>query len=167
MQIHLVAVKVCIIRFGGADVQAEGRVRQDFHAVALHRPLVQGGLAVEEDVVAVNHVPVDDIALTQINHIGIDVAQRDHALVVLYEHGLGARVFHAVAHVHHEAVAVVGRHDLGFCQVRSDLFGDAEFVDVDVGVGRNDGTGREVDALAHEVAAHAPRLGAKTGFQGL
>ena len=135
--------------------------------MALHRTLVQRGLAVEEHIVAVNHVAVHDIALAQVNHVGVDVAQRDHALVVLDEDRLGAGVADAVAHIHHEAVAVVGCDDFGFREVGGDFFGHAEFVDVDVGVGRDDGTGREVYALAHEVAAHAPRFRAETGFQGL
>ena len=129
-----------------------GPERGEVVALALHRPAVD-----------LEH----DVALAQVDHVGVDVAQRDHALVVLDEDRLGAGVAYAVADVHHEAVAVVGSDDLGLGEVGGDLLGHAELVDVDVGVGRDDGAGRKVDALAHEVTAHTARLGAEAGFQGL
>ena len=164
---RFITVKVSVIGLGRTDVQPEGRVGQHLDAVALHRPLVQRRLPIEEDVVAVNHMPVHDVALVQIDHVGVDVPQRDHPLLLLDEDRLGTRVFRAVADVHHQAVAVVGRHDFGLREVCRNLFRNAELVDVNVGVGRDDGAGGEIDSLAHQVATDAAGLGAQSGLERL
>ena len=167
MQIHFVSVKVRVIGLGRTDVQSEGRVGQHLDAVALHGALVQRRLPIEEDVVAVNHVAVNNVALVEVDHVGVDVPQRDHPLLLLDEDRLGTRVFRAVADVHHQAVAVVGRHDFGLREVCRNLFRNSELVDVNVGVGRDDGAGGEVDTLAHQVATHAAGLGAQTRLERL
>lgn len=164
---RFITVKIRIIGLGRTHVEPKGRVGQDLDSVALHGALVEGGLPIEEHVVAVNHVPVDDVALSKINHIWVDVAQGDHALLLLDVDGLGARVLDAVADVGHQAVSVVGRDNLGLSEVGGDLFGDAELVHVNIGVGRNDGPCGKVHPLAHEVAPYSPGLGAQAGLEGL
>ena len=108
-----------------------------------------------------------DIALVQINHIGIHVFQRHHALLLLQEHGLGTGILGAVADVRHEAVAIVRRHNLGLGEVARNLLGNTELIHVNVGVRRNHGTRREIHALAHEVAAHTTRLRTETRLERL
>jgi len=49
------------------------RAGQDLDAMASMRTLVQRGLPIEEDIVAVHHVAVHDIALVEIDEIGVHI----------------------------------------------------------------------------------------------
>ena len=167
VKVHLIAVKVSVIRLGGRNVQAERRTGQDLDTMALHRSLVERRLTVEEHVVTIDHVAVNYIALMEIDHIGVHVLERHHALLLLQEHGLGTGVLHTVLDIHHQAITVVGRDNLGLGEVRGNLLRDTQFIDINVGVGRNHRTGREVHTLTHEVTTHTTRLGTETGLQGL
>ncbi len=70
-----------------------------------------------------------------------------------------------ITHVLHETLAVVERDTFGKRQVRCDLRRHTELIERDVGVRRNDGAGREVHALTHEVATDTTLLGAHTGLE--
>ena len=167
VKVHLVTVKVGVIRLGGRDVQAECGSWQDLDAVALHRPLVERRLAIEEHVVSVNHVAVNHVALVEIDHVGVHILEGHHPLLFLEKHGLGTGVLHAVLDSSHEAVAVVGCHNLGLGEVRGNFLRDTQFIHIDVGIGGNHRAGGEVDTLAHEVTADTTGLGTETGLQGL
>lgn len=56
VHVHLVSIKVCVVRRCDRQVQPEGGVRQDSHAVSHHGHLVQGRLTVEEDQVSIDQV---------------------------------------------------------------------------------------------------------------
>jgi len=63
-----------------------------------------------------------------------------------------------VVDVLQQALAIVRGHDLGEGQVLCNLLGHTQLIQLNVGIGRDDGSGGEVDALSHQVAAHTPRL---------
>ena len=137
----------------------ERRVGQDAHAVAHHRHLVQGGLAVEQHQVAALHVALDAVAqLERALGVGQHVGEVDAAPVgaddVARASLAGRRVRAEVDQALH-ALAVEGRDRLWEREVERDRPGHAELVDADVGVAGDDGARGEVDALAHEVAADA------------
>jgi len=58
VHVHLVAVKVGIVRRGTAEIHPEGGVGHNLDAVAHDRHFVQRRLPVEHDDVAVLHVPL-------------------------------------------------------------------------------------------------------------
>jgi hypothetical protein len=62
VEVHFVAVKVGVVGFADALVEAEGAVGTDFYAVREDGESVEGGLTVEEDNVAISDVAVDDVA---------------------------------------------------------------------------------------------------------
>ena len=135
--------------------------------MALHRTLVKRGLTIEQDIVAVDHVAVNDIAFMEIDHVRVHILEGHHPLLLLEKHGLGTGVLHTVLDVHHQAIAVVRSHNLGLGQVRRNLFGNTQFVHVNVGIWGNDGAGGEVDTLSHQIAANTTGLGTETGLEGL
>ena len=65
VQVHLVAVKVGVVRRAHALVEAERAAGQHARAVAHDGHLVQRRLPVEEHDVAVHQVPLDDVAHRQ------------------------------------------------------------------------------------------------------
>ena len=135
--------------------------------MALHRTLVQRRLPIEQDIVAIDHVAVHDIALVEIDKFSIHILEGDRATCLLQEHCFGTRILHAVLDGRHQAIAVVRRDNLGLGKVGCNLLGNTQLVHIDVGIGCNDGTGGEVYTLAHEVTAHATRLSTQTRLQRL
>ena len=59
VQVHLVPVEVGVVGRGVAQVHAEGGPREDLHLVAHHTHLVEGGLTVEHNKVAVSDVTLN------------------------------------------------------------------------------------------------------------
>ncbi len=167
VHVHLITVKVGILRTRRRNVETKRRLRKHTHAVALHRSLVKRRLAVEEHNVAINEVTMDDVALTKLNVLGVDLAKIDRAIFLGEKDGLGTRMLvGAITNTLHEAFTILRSHTFGKREIRGDLRRNTEFIEVDVGIRRNDGTGREVDTLAHQIAANTALLGAHTGLEG-
>ena len=136
--------------------------------MAHHAHLVQRRLPIEHNVVAVDHVPLDNVAALQVQIARLGVkAQVDAVAVVAYD-VLGARVVggaatHQVVHV----VDVEGRDELGKGHVLRNGARHTHLVDGQVGVGRDDGARAEVDTLSHEVAADAALFALEARSYGL
>ena len=62
MHVHLVTIKVGVVRRRHAQVEAKRAVRHDAHAVTHDTHLVQARLAVEQHQVAVLHVALNLVA---------------------------------------------------------------------------------------------------------
>ena len=83
VHVHLVAIEIGVVRARDAQVEAERRVRQDAHAVAHHRHLVQRGLPVEEHDVAVLEVALNAEAVLEVA-VGVAADEAEvEALAVL------------------------------------------------------------------------------------
>lgn len=68
VHVHFIAVEVCVVGSGDAEVESEGGEGQDAHAVAHHTHFVQRGLPVEQhDVVR------DDVAFDHVAHVQVTV----------------------------------------------------------------------------------------------
>ena len=107
-----------------------------------HRCLVERRLTVEEDNVSVDQVAVNDVALAEVNGIGIHIPKAEGPLVTLEVDRLGAGMLvGSIADIRQQALAVVGTDNLGEGQVQSNLLGNTELVEVNVGVGRDDRAG--------------------------
>lgn len=120
---------------------------------------MQGGLTVEDHIVAVLEVALNGVANLQM----LVRAVRQHRQVdeftvkSLYELGAGvicSALNHEPAHVIH----VLGSDDLWNCHVHSDLLGYAKLVKHQVRVTCDNGTSREITSLAHKVASEAALL---------
>src|SRR2546428_13432536 len=60
MQVHLVTVKVRIVRRAYGRVESEGFVRKNPYSVSHYRHSVKAGLPVEEHNVAISEMSLDD-----------------------------------------------------------------------------------------------------------
>mmetsp|Transcript_10070 Transcript_10070/g.31758 ORF Transcript_10070/g.31758 Transcript_10070/m.31758 type:complete len:430 (+) Transcript_10070:3040-4329(+) len=159
VQVHLIAVEIRVVRRRHGQVEAEGGVAHHLHPVAHDGHLVQRRLPVEQHQVVVANVAlhhpalVDDLA-AQVAH----VPQVRHRAVGTHD-VVGARVLlRAATHQRVQLLVVPPRHALGEGQAACNADRHAHLVDAQVGVRRDDGAARKVDALAHQVAAHAPVL---------
>ncbi len=113
VHVHLVAVEVGVVGRADGQVEPEGRVGQDPHAVAHHGHPVQRGLPVEEHVVAVLEAPLHHHAGLQ-DPLDVLVAARRHPLERRLVLAHRAVVLHLpVLHQLHDLRHVVLRHDLG------------------------------------------------------
>jgi len=159
MQVHLIAVKIGIVRRGTRQIHAERRPGQHLDQMAHHAHLVQRRLPVEDNEVAVDHVPLDGVAALQVQVARLGVEAEVDAVAVVADDVLGARVVVGAAAdqlVH--AVDVEGGDELWEGHVLGDGARHADLVDGQVGVGCDDGARAKVDALAHQVAAHSALL---------
>ena len=65
MHVHLIAIKVCIVRCAHRQIQSEGRVRQNFDSVTHHRHSMQGRLPIKEHKITFLKTPLH-------NHTGVN-----------------------------------------------------------------------------------------------
>ncbi|GIX60902.1 uncharacterized protein BcabD6B2_03370 [Babesia caballi] len=160
VQVHLVAVKVRVVRLAYALVEPEGRPRHDPHPVGHDAHPVQRRLPVEEDHVPVPQVPQHHVADGQVvaHVLGVGVLQAALPAVLLLDvrgpRPHGDPVQHRLLH----DCDVGRRHLLGERQLHGDPLRHHHLVHADVGVRRDDGPGGEVHALPAEVPAEAPLL---------
>jgi len=166
VHVHLVTVKVSVIRSGRRYVQAERGPRQNLDAMCLHRCLVERGLTVEEDDVTVDEVAVNNVTVVDVNRIRVHIAETEHILVTLDVDGLGTGVAsRSVANVSEESLTIVLVDRLGEGEIGCDFLRDTEFVQGNVRIGSDDRTGAEIHTLAHEVPADTTGLGTETRLE--
>ena len=132
-------------------------MRHHTHAVRHHAHLVERWLAVEEDVIAVDQVPLDDVPVLEDERLAVIALEADRPVALADVLGTGVYV-RAVADEAVHVVDVERVDHLWKGQVHRDAQGNTELVDADVGVGSDDRPRREVHAFAHEVPANAPLL---------
>ena len=162
MHVHLVAVKVGVVRRRNGQVHAKCAVREDPHAMSHDGHLVQTRLPIEEHDVSVHHVPLNHHAILQVPVARLlEVSQVD-AVALGVDDVLGTSLarqrIRAILHELLEPLVVVRRDDLRDGEVERDCARHAELVQREIRVGRDDRTRGEVNALSHQVAAYAALL---------
>jgi len=139
VEVHLVAIEVGIVRRADALVETEGAVRNDACAVGHDGQLVEGGLSVEEDHIAVGHVPLDRVTNLQLLSDPPPVAELEGALAARSLDVVGPRPLAGSLEDGSAQIADVGGEDLlRVSQDHGDAHGDADLVDGQVGVRRDD-----------------------------
>jgi len=168
VQIHLVAVKVGVVRRGDSEVETQRREGHHLDAMPHHGHLVQRRLPVEDDVVAVQHVPLDDPAILQLDLAQVlDVPQVLPRVVRLHDEA-GARPSHrSVSNVTPELVDVVWRDPLREGQIERDRSRHTHLLRVQVRVTSDHAARAVVHALAHQGATQSPFLGLQPLADGL
>mmetsp|Transcript_25765 Transcript_25765/g.81410 ORF Transcript_25765/g.81410 Transcript_25765/m.81410 type:complete len:234 (+) Transcript_25765:3057-3758(+) len=128
VQVHLVAIKVGVVRRGDGEIEPEGGVGHDAHAMRHDRHLVKRRLPVEHDNVAVLDVPLDFVAVLQVlQHRGVPEVET-HAVGpddIPRAWQLNGSVVDQLL----QPVDVVRRHHLRVGQVAGDGPRDANLVD--------------------------------------
>mmetsp|Transcript_15419 Transcript_15419/g.31430 ORF Transcript_15419/g.31430 Transcript_15419/m.31430 type:complete len:224 (-) Transcript_15419:876-1547(-) len=168
MEVHLVSVEVGVVRGRAGKVEAEGRPVEHLSPVAHNTHLVQTRLAVEDDDVVVPEVPLDDPAVLEDEIVPVlGIPEVDPSSVISNDE-LGAGVDRGpVCYELLHQLLVERRHLIGDGEVEGHRPRDADLVDAQVGVGRDDGTRGEVDALAHKVAPDPALLALEPAHEGL
>mmetsp|Transcript_26622 Transcript_26622/g.66902 ORF Transcript_26622/g.66902 Transcript_26622/m.66902 type:complete len:605 (+) Transcript_26622:2725-4539(+) len=163
VHVHLVTVKIGVVRRGDREVETEGRVGHDLHAMSHHTHLVKRRLPVEDDEITVLDVALDSVAVLEVEIAGLGHPEEVLALAVVAHDEARTRVLvGAVADQLVHAVDVERRHDLRVGEVDGDRARYTNLVDADVGIGRDDRTRREIHTFSHEVAANSTFLAAQT-----
>ena len=133
VHIHLVTVKVCIVRTSCRHVEAERGVRKHAHTVSHHGCLVKRRLTVKQHCIPVNEMAVDDVSLAQVNRVGTDKAQIDYARILLQKHRLGTRMLvGSVANICRQTITVEDIHNLWERQVDGNLLRHAQLIQINV-----------------------------------
>ena len=160
VRIHLVSVEIGVVWRSHHHGEPESVERHDPDAVRHHAHPVERRLSVEEHDVAVQEVAVDDVAELQLHAAArLDALQLDERAARRDLDVDGAGVLRRpVLDRELQPLDVVGAHDLRHAERLGDAERHAELLDRDVWVGRDDGTGALVDALAAQVASDAALL---------
>ena len=105
---------------------------------------------------------IHSIALKQLNRLGVHVFQRNRSPVATLNR-LGAWVhIRAVLNQLVQLTHIEHRDLLRKRQIHCDLLWHTQFLDTNIGVRRNDGTGRKLYTLALKIGANAALLGSQT-----
>ena len=156
VQIHLIAVEVGVVGTSYRQVEPKGRVVEHLDVVGHDRHLVERGLAVEEDDVAIGEVPLDDIAHVEHDVSRAHVLEIDHLVCVApADDVLGARVLvGAPLDGLFELLHVKSGDALGNGKISSYRSRNAHLVHPQVWISRDNGSGGKIAPLAHEIAPH-------------
>lgn len=162
MNVHLVAIEICIVRFADAAVEAQRFEGQYAHRVRHDGLAVQRRLAVEQRDVGVVEVALDDVALAQVLRDFLAVAreQVEPRLVLAGHDGVGARPVLGPGHDQGaHAVVVDCVDDLGEGHDHRHVQRHPQFLDRQVRVRRDHCPAAEVDPFARQVAPDASSFG--------
>mmetsp|Transcript_12143 Transcript_12143/g.39928 ORF Transcript_12143/g.39928 Transcript_12143/m.39928 type:complete len:320 (+) Transcript_12143:4727-5686(+) len=165
VEVHLVAVKIRVVRGAVRIVHADRALPFDDASAVRHHPrLVQRRLAIDEKHVAILKVSVDGARLREAVVLHREQRLGHRLSLLLVEHleidDVSSLVLHSVrAWVNLVAVDdelaemldVLGRHELGVGERASDEGRHPDLIRVDERVRGDDGPRRVVDTLAHHV----------------
>ena len=149
VNVHLVAVKVRVVRGAHALVETKRSPRHDPSSVRHDGHLVQRGLAVEQQHVAVVQVPLNHVTVLELAGDAPAVA----VLEVLGPAGFESHkvcpgvLVHPVANALANHLDVVSGHNLRVGHHLRDVHRHPDLVDAQVGIGRDDRAAAKVDAL--------------------
>src|SRR2546425_310971 len=167
VQVHLVAVEVRVVRRTHRQVEAERLVGHDADLVRHHGHPVQGGLPIEQHDVAVHELPLDRVSDLDgfrddlgvlLRHADPPAVRADdviHAGRILAQ---GTERRRTALHPLLDDVQVVRLDVDRDRQLAGRLDGDADLVDRQDRIRRNDGAGREVHPLAGQIRSEAAFL---------
>mmetsp|Transcript_7775 Transcript_7775/g.13375 ORF Transcript_7775/g.13375 Transcript_7775/m.13375 type:complete len:211 (+) Transcript_7775:2772-3404(+) len=122
--------------------------------------LVQRRLAVEQDHVAVHHVPLHNVTYFELRGHFPAVPELEEPLVAVRKHHeVGSRVLrHPVHHALAQHLDVVARHFVRVRHVHGDVHGHAHLVDPEVRVRGDHRASTEVHSLAAKIPPKPPLL---------
>ncbi len=159
LETRFISVKVGVVWCSNKHIQTERIVRQNFRNMRHHRHSVKRRLPVKQYHVAVHQMPIHDIALKEFNRLGVQMLERNRTPIhTLNRLGSWIRIG-AVLNQLVEFPNIERRHFLRKRQIRRNLERNAEFLDGNIRVWRNDGTGRELDTLTLKIRTDTTLLG--------
>ena len=157
VDVHLVAVKVRVVRRAHALVEPQGPPRHHPRAVSHDGHLMQRRLTVEQQHVAVVQVPFDHVTVLELARHAPAVAVFEVLGTPRFEADkVGARVLvHAVANALADHLDVVPGHHLRVGHHLRDVQRDPNLVDAKVGVRGDDGAAAKVHSFSRQVSSEA------------
>mmetsp|Transcript_9387 Transcript_9387/g.23364 ORF Transcript_9387/g.23364 Transcript_9387/m.23364 type:complete len:203 (+) Transcript_9387:4275-4883(+) len=168
MQIHLVAVEVSVVGRRHSEVESQRREGHDFDAVPHHGHLVQGWLPIEDDVIAIHHVPLNLPAVLQLDLREVRHISQVQAVTVVAGDESSAWPSHrAVPDVALQQIDVVRRDSLRERQIERNRSWHAHLLRVQVRITTNDAARAVVHTLTHERTAQPSLLGLQPLSDGL
>lgn len=130
--------------------------------MAHHGHFVESGLTVEDDQVAVADVPLHLVAALQVQIGRLGVEPQVDTVAILTDDVLGARVLRVASLDQLLHFLYVERgDDFGESHVLGDTSRHSYLIDPQIGIGGDDGTGREIDTLTHQITTNTTFLACK------
>src|SRR5664280_2422235 len=149
MHVHFVPIKVSVVRRTYCRVQPESLVRQNFNRVSHDTHFVQRRLPVKEHYISILqlalHYPSEFQLFGKVVFVYIGYL---YAPAVRTQHVVCSRVdILSIAHKDFKPFDIPWRHYTRHCQDPCNGHGDSYFINAQVWVRRDHGTGREVYTL--------------------
>lgn len=117
--------------------------------------LVERRLTIEKNNITILQMSFDNISLLDIlcSDIAVTVSERDLELGVLLAQVVRTRVdIRAIPNQFLDLVLVVSVHHFRVCKILRNKHWHSDFFDTQVGIGRNNGTAREINTLSGKIA---------------
>ena len=134
VRIHLITIKICIVRAGDHNVQTKCIVRKYLYTVTHHRHAVQCRLTVEENGIAVHEVAIHSVTKVEGDFSGLHVLQTDHAAIAPHNRLRTRPLVRSILDEPIELVTVVLGDDLRLCKIHRNLGGNTNLCDTNIWV---------------------------------
>lgn len=150
VDVHFIAVKICVVGATDLKIEAKSAVGHDTDLMSHNGHSVEGGLAIEEDYIAITEVAFDSIARFEIvgeeREIG-DVTKVEAAAIGtddVIDAREGLRTLeNQLLHVFDIPLGDA----FGDGENASDFLRDTDFVNGEVGIGANDSASGKINAF--------------------
>ena len=134
MRIHLITIKICIVRTGDHNIQTEGVVREHLYTVTHHRHAVECRLTVEEDGITVHEMAIDRIAEIESDFRCLHMLQANHAAIAPHDCLCTRPLIGAILDEAVELVTIVLSDDLRLRKIHRNLGRNTNLCDTDIRV---------------------------------
>mmetsp|Transcript_1042 Transcript_1042/g.3835 ORF Transcript_1042/g.3835 Transcript_1042/m.3835 type:complete len:222 (+) Transcript_1042:3-668(+) len=160
VHVHFIAIEIGVVRRRHGDVHTKRRVRHDAHSVSHDTHFVQRRLTVKQNHVVVLHVSFNAIPKLQLLLRRFLQKSQIQTLAVFANDVLGARFprrwVRSILHQSRQLVDVVRRNCFRVRHIQSNRPRNAELIQHQVWIGRDDRSRGKINALPHQVPSNSP-----------
>ena len=130
VQVHLITIKVGVVRRRDTEVETESRVVHEFDAMRHHTHLVQRRLTVKEHIVTIAQVTFDNPSNLQCNVTTPVVLEINTLSRVTNDVSCAGVFVRTITNQLGEVCTIKWRHTLGVCEISGNTLGHTNLVEL-------------------------------------
>ena len=171
MRVHLISIKIRIIRRSTIHIQTECLSRHYLHFVGHHTHSVKRRLSIELTPVSIHQMSIDDISILQYNTVSVNIFQInmlrmcDSILVIIHlRYLLSTRMNQRTSpNQTVKLFLVIFRNNLRNRKIHRDFHRNTIFINTNAWIHTNDSPSRKIHSFSHNIGPNTTLL----SFQSL